>query len=319
MKFFILFSLLLFSVYSFDFTGDGTFYGGAGKGGSCTSSYIPNGFTTVAINKPQYRNGLGCGSCLEGVLHLETEDRNFKAIIDNLCNECAFGSLDFGEIGDGRWSVEWSFISCPSVPLIITTQGSNSFFGKIKIEGGGPINSVSVNDLIASSTNDAYWEVNDLTGSLGCGPKLHIFFENNNIVDMCIDGSLFDSSCSGNVKCDNLIILPTIASINTPEISNIPEITNTPEANTNTLTNLEECIDEWKQCDGINYIGKKCCKLNFTCIFINEWYSQCQLIDTGNCQKKWDQCGGKFWSGLICCNIGSTCVFINDWYSQCLQ
>jgi hypothetical protein len=316
---------------SFDFTGDGTFYGGAGNGGACSSSYVPEGFTTVAMNNPQYNDGLSCGSCLEGILHLETGDRNFKAIVDNLCNECLLGSLDFGENNDGRWKVEWSFIQCPNVPLIITTQGSNSNYGKIKIEGSGPIISVNVNDIPTSLTNDGYWVVNDSSGNLGCGPKLIIIFQDNTKTEICISGTLFGNICSTGLSCIENNNTP-VQILNTPtQIPNTPTQTlntltqtlNTPTQTLNTPTQIPNtptqiCSEEWEQCNGKNYTGPKCCKSIYNCIFLNDWYSQCQFIDIGNCQKRWEQCGGYTWKGETCCNNGLFCVFINEWYSHCL-
>ena len=29
------------------------------------------------------------------------------AMVDNQCPECAFGSIDLSETGDGRWRIEW--------------------------------------------------------------------------------------------------------------------------------------------------------------------------------------------------------------------
>ena len=127
--------LSLGSVVAYEFSSDLTFYGGAGSGGSCSSSYVPEGFTTVAMNSDQYDDGLVCGSCLKGVYHPPGGSVYFDAIVDNKCPECVFGDLDLGEVGDGRWDVEWSFAECPKIGnLIVTTQGSNAFYGKIKFE-----------------------------------------------------------------------------------------------------------------------------------------------------------------------------------------
>lgn len=34
------------------------------------------------------------------------------ATVDNLCPECAFGDIDLGLGGDGRWEMQWDFIDC---------------------------------------------------------------------------------------------------------------------------------------------------------------------------------------------------------------
>ena len=51
----------------------------------------------------------------------------FKAIIDNLCPECASGDLDMGQDNGGRWPLEWKFIDCPSSPLQLKTEGGNKW------------------------------------------------------------------------------------------------------------------------------------------------------------------------------------------------
>jgi expansin (peptidoglycan-binding protein) len=77
------------------FNGEATYYSGAGKGGSCTSDYVPAGFKTVALNAPQYANGAMCGACIS----LSFQDTavgtvSVNAIVDNVCPECKFGDLD---------------------------------------------------------------------------------------------------------------------------------------------------------------------------------------------------------------------------------
>ncbi len=295
MKIFSIFYFIILS-YAYDFIGDGTYYGGAGKGGSCTSSYVPSDFTTVAINHEQYNNGLACGSCLEGIIIINSEKKYFKAIVDNICPECQFGSLDFGEKGDGRWKVEWSFMDCPYKDLIISTQGSNSYYGKIKIEAGGAIKSVLVNNKVALSSFDGYWIINDVNGTLGCGANLHITFLNNKTKAICVDGKLFGGICNQEYLCNNQ---PTITPTENP-------------------THNESCQKIWKQCGGKNWTGKTCCSKELKCTFINKWYSQCKPKAYNKCQKIWQQCGGKNWTGKKCCNKGLRCSFINEWYSQCL-
>jgi hypothetical protein len=70
------------------------------------------------------------------------------------------------------------------------------------------------------------------------------------------------------------------------------------------------CIKEWNQCNN------NCCN-PLSCIYKNQWYSQCEFIDIGTCQRRWNQCNGKNWNGFKCCNNGMKCNYINEWYSQC--
>lgn len=263
MKYILIFLFsILTNTFAYNFVGDATYYGGAGKGGSCTSSYVPSGFTTVAINSPQYDNGLACGSCLEGVITINSQKKYFKAIVDNVCPECLFGSLDIGEPGDGRWKVEWSFINCPPANLIISTQGSNSYYGKIKIEAGGRINYVNINNMSASPSYDGFWIVNDSTGSLGCGANTNITFQDGTKKKICINGKLFGGYCNKTNICNTTINNPT----STPT---------TAKPTTPKPTSTTNCQAKWDQCGGINWTGKTCCITGSKCTYVNDWYSQC--------------------------------------------
>ena len=125
---------------NFEFTGELTYYGGAGAGGACTSTYVPAGFTTVALNAPQYEAQNECGTCVSACFTNEETgegERCFDAIVDNKCPECAFGDLDLGESGSGRWPVAWRKIPCPgNGELQFSKQGSNASYAKVKAEGG---------------------------------------------------------------------------------------------------------------------------------------------------------------------------------------
>jgi hypothetical protein len=118
---YICFGIYLKHAYS-SFDGEGTFYGdgGAGEHGACMLKRGFNGVaTTVAINKPQYADGQACGKCVlisgKGVGSGQTPIIGpMLATIDNECPECAFGDIDLGLGGDGRWKISWDFVECPS-------------------------------------------------------------------------------------------------------------------------------------------------------------------------------------------------------------
>ena len=314
------FFFVLCGVSCYEFTGDLTFYGGAGSGGACSSSYVPNGYTTVAINNDQYDNGLACGSCLEGVYHIGGESIYINAIVDNLCPECVYGDLDLGEIGDGRWDLEWSLTECPPIDeLIVTTQGSNSYYGKIKVEGGGAVEHVLVNDQHTTPTPDGFWVLEDLTGSLGCGPKLDISFASGKTKTVCADSNLFGGFCSGDQTCN--MNSPTIL-IQKPEETKKPQEPQEPKKQKpemELLPEVDECVEEFGQCGGKNHTGQVCCKKPCTCVFMNDYYSQCIYTENSNeqCQSRWNQCDGIGFQ-KTCCKQGSECIFKNKWYSQCL-
>lgn len=174
------------------FVGDLTYYGGAGDQGMCSQSHVPPGFTTVAINAPQFYNGpqtsiyvMKCGTCVHACfddLGLGQGERCFDAIIDNVCPECAEGDLDLGEDGDGRWPVEWDPILCPVRDEIVTTQGSNPWYGKVKVEGGpSALHGMFCTDsqgveYKGDPTPDGFWEFNSGSGAFECGLECQVTF-----------------------------------------------------------------------------------------------------------------------------------------------
>lgn len=102
------------------FSGDGTFYGAGGNGaqGACMLQPGFNGVgTTVAINQAQFEGGNACGKCVritgkgEG-LGMTPIMGPIYATIDNLCPECKHGDIDMGLAGDGRWKIDWEYVSC---------------------------------------------------------------------------------------------------------------------------------------------------------------------------------------------------------------
>jgi len=102
------------------YEGDGTFYGAGGNGQNGACMLVPgfNGVTTTAaINQHQYENGGACGKCIRvtgtgsgsGMTPIIGP---LYATIDNVCPECSHGDIDMGLGGDGRWKIQWDFISC---------------------------------------------------------------------------------------------------------------------------------------------------------------------------------------------------------------
>ncbi|KAG7287158.1 hypothetical protein NEMBOFW57_006663 [Staphylotrichum longicolle] len=95
----------------------------------------------------------------------------------------------------------------------------------------------------------------------------------------------------------------------------------------------------WGQCGGLNYSGSTSCVAGYHCVFVNDWYSQCQPGDVSTPTSKtsstaastssaatssvaqigpWGQCGGSGYSGSTVCVSGYKCVYSNDWFSQCV-
>jgi len=95
-----------------------------------------------------------------------------------------------------------------------------------------------------------------------------------------------------------------------PEIPDIPDF---PDIS-------GKCSDSFQQCGGKKYTGVTCCKEPYSCVVLNEYYSQCKYIESegDSCQAKWKQCGGLEWKGETCCKRGFQCVYKNEWYSHCL-
>ena len=100
-------------------------------GAELVQDYVPPGFDTVAMNNAQYEDGKVCGTCVDVTFSDNSGEKRFQAIVDNLCPECGYGSLDYGTSGDGRWPVKWSVIECPSASIKVRASGC------VGLRGGG--------------------------------------------------------------------------------------------------------------------------------------------------------------------------------------
>ncbi|CAL8463361.1 g2895 [Coccomyxa elongata] len=113
------------------YDGDGTYYGqqgGQNDGGACSFgktfsnslglSWKAGVQTYIALNRAQYNNSQACGQCLmyrglgPGIGMLPIPSDWQYGLVDNVCPECAYGSIDLDKNGDGRWKIEWYPIPC---------------------------------------------------------------------------------------------------------------------------------------------------------------------------------------------------------------
>jgi expansin (peptidoglycan-binding protein) len=127
-------------------TGQGTYYGNGDQGGACGLWPLPafaTSLTRVALNSPQYQSGntsQGCGMCFtlygtgvgSGANPIKGPIYGF---VNNLCPECATGSVDLGVTGDGRWNIYWTANDCPvgNTYLQYLWQGSNTYYIKVQV------------------------------------------------------------------------------------------------------------------------------------------------------------------------------------------
>ncbi|KAK6179309.1 hypothetical protein SNE40_011699 [Patella caerulea] len=140
----------LLNLYHHKFNGDGTYYGPDDTG---TCQYNPPSRPPaalhptikhfVALNKPQFLGSYSCGMCFK--VHAEGQGLgsapikgDFVVFANNLCPECAAGSLDFAENGDGRWKIQIQAVQCPvgNTKLEYKLQGSNPYYIKLQIRNG---------------------------------------------------------------------------------------------------------------------------------------------------------------------------------------
>lgn len=186
----------LFEKYDFSAVvgADITYYDKMGAIGQCTQTWVPPGFSTVALAAPTFNSGLEagtwCGTCVRACfndLGLGQGERCFDAIIDNVCPECDAGDLDLAESGDGRWPVEWTPIKCPERDEVLgTTQGSNPYYAKMKFEGGpSSVFDVGCFDIdfnfwSADPTPDGFWEIDPVggapEGAFRCGAQCSVAY-----------------------------------------------------------------------------------------------------------------------------------------------
>merc|ERR1719183_1116088 len=125
--------------------GEGTYYGAGGDSGGACEDHRTGGdkdlwghnAITVAINKPQWYDGLACGTCLEVTSPRMGLNKAF-AIVNNLCPECHKGDLDFATNGDGRWNdLRWKAVPCSGSffsKFAFIMQGSNQWYLKVAVK-----------------------------------------------------------------------------------------------------------------------------------------------------------------------------------------
>lgn len=104
-----------------EFNGDGTFYGAGGNGAAGACFIQPGSMgigVTVAMNGAQFPGS--CGKCVritgtgtgQGGVGSTPIYGPVYALVDNECPECHYGDIDMGLSGDGRWKINWDFVSC---------------------------------------------------------------------------------------------------------------------------------------------------------------------------------------------------------------
>jgi Fungal cellulose binding domain len=191
--------------------------------------------------------------------------------------------------GNGRWPLTWQFIDCPATDLRFSTQGSNNFYGKMKVEAGGPVSSVTCNGIPAQMTPDGFAQWNDGSGSLGCGPTCTITFSNGKSVTKQVDGGLFGGGCNGKAPAVNVVdantnavqapavvvAIPVIA----PKPVPVPPAPVAPAAPVMpaVVAAPAQCAAITRQCDGKEFKGAKCCaQAGAQCVWVNEWWSECK-------------------------------------------
>ncbi len=77
-------------------------------------------------------------------------------------------------------------------------------------------------------------------------------------------------------------------------------------------------LGEWEKCGGIDFPPDLTCSEPFTCIYFDEWYSQCQYRKRcRRAQPRYSQCGGKEYTGRTVCCQGLECIFVTDYWSHC--
>ena len=79
---------------------------------------------------------------------------------------------------------------------------------------------------------------------------------------------------------------------------------------------VPNCLTKtFHQCGGVNFTGDACCKPDYHCVVRSPVFSQC----VPNCANSpHGQCGGKFFTGDTCCPRGFSCTAENEFLSSCL-
>jgi expansin len=129
----------LSSLYTSNFTGEGTFYSPTGLG-NCSEEY-PSDQMYAAMNKSQYDNSNACGSYVE-ITRKGTTKKVVVKILDQ-CPECPKGNIDLsksaflklGTAVEGRIPITWKYIAQPNTSNIAVRakEGSSRFYLAMQI------------------------------------------------------------------------------------------------------------------------------------------------------------------------------------------
>lgn len=91
---------------------------------ACQFENIYNDYLKIAISGEDWNNGKKCGSCIEIVgngngIGTTPFKGYYKGIIINNCPECPTGHFDLLMEGNGIWDIEYNFIPCNNVNIIL--------------------------------------------------------------------------------------------------------------------------------------------------------------------------------------------------------
>ncbi|XP_029211694.2 uncharacterized protein LOC114975679 [Acropora millepora] len=129
--------------------GDGTYYGNYPIArGACTLDPLSPmatqpGWILVAAGPKTFQKSLGCGMCLEiqgsgqGSGNNPILGKRRAVIVDYCAAGCGNNGMDFFIPGDGRWTISYVAVDCPTLPgrhgkIHLRFQGSNTWYIKLQ-------------------------------------------------------------------------------------------------------------------------------------------------------------------------------------------
>lgn len=330
-------------------------YANSAQGGlasaAAQSPYITSNHY-CAVDANLYDGGLACGRCYR--ITFEGEDTTEttgcaaagSAIIQVVdsgsgeefdCQETVFKEIS--GCGTGVMGIKYEEVECegngPATATIVAQNGDDAHVVFSGLQRPVASASVSVsgeqeNTFVMSLVQGA-WDVG--TPDVKDVPvTFKLTLDNGDLVELTECFSDWPQPVGASCSAGTTIANPSGSTTTTVGGSATTTASGSP------TTASSGCAAVWQQCAG-NEMAATCCEQGSQCVFVSEWYSQCQpsSSDDSNptptpapvtttpapattaasgCAAVWEQCGGNGMAST-CCEEGSQCVFSSEWYSQC--
>jgi chitinase len=281
----------------------------------------------------------------------QTMDAGGKAYYLSAAPQCPYPDVADNDMLDGTVYFDWIQIQfynnyCGVNTFVAgdTTQPSYNFDTwntwantvsanrDVKILVGIPANTGAGSGYTTGSTLEAAIEYSESFSSFGGVMMWDMsqLYENDGFLDEVVE----DLGSGGDPSTATSTATTLTTATTTKPSSTITSTTTTTASATGTGTP----VPEWGQCGGIGYTGSTQCASPYVCVYLSDWWSQCEantdtsITDdgdnpsttattetdsTGASVAQWGQCGGTGYTGSTTCSSPYSCACNSQWWCQC--